>query len=160
MLTCMSFLYSFYINPLLDIPFANIFSHLVGCLFTVSGFLSVFSQTQTCLFIWGFCESLPMLPQRLMSFFMIVSLNSFLGKLLISISLRFCWVLLIFCSFIWNVFFLFNLYDQMYKLDLAKAEESEIKLPTSVGSQKKQENSRKISTSASLTMLKPLSCGS
>ena len=32
----------------------------------------------------------------------------------------------------------------------------EIKLPTSVGSSKKQENSRKISTSASLTMLKPL----
>ena len=34
-----------------------------------------------------------------------------------------------------------------------KAEEPEIKLPTSVGSKKKQENSRKTSTSASLTML-------
>ena len=45
----------------------------------------------------------------------------------------------------------------MYKLDLEKAEELEIKLPTSAGSQKKQENSRKTSTSASLTM--PL-CGS
>jgi len=44
----------------------------------------------------------------------------------------------------------------MYKLDLEKAEEPEIKLPTSVGSYKKQENSRKISTSVSLTMLKPL----
>ena len=32
---------------------------------------------------------------------------------------------------------------QMYKLDLEKAEEQEIKLPTSVGSQKKQGNSRK-----------------
>ena len=42
---------------------------------------------------------------------------------------------------------------QMYKLDLEKAEEPEIKLPTSIGSQKKQENSRKTSTSASLTML-------
>ena len=31
----------------------------------------------------------------------------------------------------------------MFKLDLEKAEEPEIKLPTSVGSQKKQENSRK-----------------
>ena len=41
-----------------------------------------------------------------------------------------------------------------------KAEEPEIKLPTSVGSLKKQESSRKISTSASLTMLKPLLCGS
>ena len=41
----------------------------------------------------------------------------------------------------------------MFKLDLEKAEEAEIKLPTSVGSQRKQENSRKISTSASLTML-------
>ena len=45
---------------------------------------------------------------------------------------------------------------QMYKLDLEKAEEPEIKLPTATGSQKKQENSRKTSTSASLTMLKPL----
>ena len=32
----------------------------------------------------------------------------------------------------------------MYKLDLEKAEEPEIKLPTSIGSQKKQENSREI----------------
>ena len=42
----------------------------------------------------------------------------------------------------------------MFKLDLEKAEEPEVKLPTSVGSLKKQESSRK--TSASLTMLKPL----
>ena len=45
---------------------------------------------------------------------------------------------------------------QMFKLDLEKAEEPEIKLPTSVGSQKKQENSRKKSTSALLTTPKPL----
>ena len=45
---------------------------------------------------------------------------------------------------------------QMFKLDLEKAEESEIKLPTSIGSLKKQENSRKTSTSASLTTPKPL----
>ena len=44
----------------------------------------------------------------------------------------------------------------MYKLDLEKAEEPEIKLPTSVESQKKQRNFRKTSTSASLTTLKPL----
>ena len=37
---------------------------------------------------------------------------------------------------------------QMFKLVLEKAEEPEIKLPTSVGSSKKQENSTKISTSA------------
>ena len=43
----------------------------------------------------------------------------------------------------------------MYKLDLEKAEEPEIKLPTTIGSQKKQGNSRKTSISASLTMLKP-----
>ena len=36
---------------------------------------------------------------------------------------------------------------QMFKMDLEKAEDSEIKLPTSVGSLKKQENSRKTSTS-------------
>ena len=44
----------------------------------------------------------------------------------------------------------------MFKLDLEKAEEPEKKLPTSVGSSKKQENSRKISTSDLLTTLKPL----
>ena len=44
----------------------------------------------------------------------------------------------------------------MFKLELGKAEEPEIKLPISVGSQKKQQNSRKTSTSASLTMLKLL----
>ena len=43
---------------------------------------------------------------------------------------------------------------QMFKLDLEKAEEPEIKLPTSVESSKKQESSRKISTSVLLT--KPL----
>ena len=41
-------------------------------------------------------------------------------------------------------------------LDLEKAEEPEIKLPTSIGSSKKQESSRKTSTSALLTMPKPL----
>ena len=45
---------------------------------------------------------------------------------------------------------------QMFKLDVEKAEEPEIKLPTSDGSSKKQENSRKVSTSALLTMPKPL----
>ena len=44
----------------------------------------------------------------------------------------------------------------MFKLSLEKAEEPEIKLPTSVGSSKKQESSRKTSTSALLIMLKPL----
>ena len=38
----------------------------------------------------------------------------------------------------------------MYTLDLEKSEEPEIKLPTPIGSQKKQGNSRKTSTSASL----------
>ena len=42
------------------------------------------------------------------------------------------------------------------KLVLEKAEEPEIKLPTSAGSWKKQESSRKTSISALLTMLKPL----
>ena len=44
----------------------------------------------------------------------------------------------------------------MFKLDLEKAEEPEIKLPTSVGSQKKQESSRKTSVSALLTTPRPL----
>ena len=44
----------------------------------------------------------------------------------------------------------------MCKLVLEKAEEPEIKLPTSAGSLKKQESSRKSSISALLTMSKPL----
>ena len=50
----------------------------------------------------------------------------------------------------WTVNFL------MFKLVLEKAEESEIKLPTSAGSSKKQESSRKTSISALLSMPKPL----
>ena len=46
----------------------------------------------------------------------------------------------------------------MLKLDLEKAEDLEIKLPTSAGPLKKQKSSKKVSTSASLTMLKPLNC--
>ena len=45
---------------------------------------------------------------------------------------------------------------QMFKLVLEKAEEPEIKLPTSTGSSKKQESSRETSISALLTMPKPL----
>ena len=45
---------------------------------------------------------------------------------------------------------------QMFKLDLEKAEEPEIKLPTSIRSLEKQESSRKTSTSALLTTPKPL----
>ena len=44
----------------------------------------------------------------------------------------------------------------LFKLDLEKPEEPEIKLSTSVGLSKKQENSRKTSISALLTMPKPL----
>ena len=50
----------------------------------------------------------------------------------------------------WTVNFL------MFKLVLEKAEEPEIKLPTSARSSKKQESSRKTSISALLTMPKPL----
>ena len=45
---------------------------------------------------------------------------------------------------------------QIFKLDLEKAEEPEIKLPTSSGSSKKQESSRKTSISALLTIPKLL----
>ena len=44
----------------------------------------------------------------------------------------------------------------MFKLVLEKAEEPEIKLPTSAGSSNKQESSRKTAISALLTMPKPL----
>ena len=44
----------------------------------------------------------------------------------------------------------------MFKLVLEKAEEPEIKLPTSAGSLTKQESSRNTSISALLTMPKPL----
>ena len=46
----------------------------------------------------------------------------------------------------------------MLKLDLEKAEEPEIKLPTSVGSLKKQESSRKTSISALLDYAKVFVC--
>ena len=45
---------------------------------------------------------------------------------------------------------------QMFKLDLEKAEEPEIKLPTSTRSSKKQEFQKRTSISALLTMPKPL----
>ena len=45
---------------------------------------------------------------------------------------------------------------QMFKLDLEKAEEPEIKLPTSIGSLKNKESSRKTFVSALLTMPNPL----
>ena len=51
---------------------------------------------------------------------------------------------------VWTVNF------QMFKVDLEKAEEPEIKFPTSTGSLKTQESSRKTSISALLTMAKPL----
>ena len=44
----------------------------------------------------------------------------------------------------------------MFKLVLEKAEEPEIKLPTSAGSWRKQESSRKTSISAFLTIPKPV----
>ena len=47
---------------------------------------------------------------------------------------------------------------QMIKLDLEKAEQPEIKLPTSVGSSKKQESSRKTSTSALFNYVKAFDC--
>ena len=48
---------------------------------------------------------------------------------------------------------------QMFKLDLEKAEEPEIKLPASAGSSKKQKSSRKTSPSALLTMIGLWLCG-
>ena len=47
---------------------------------------------------------------------------------------------------------------QMFKLDLEKAEEPEIKLPTSIASLKKQESSRKTSASGLLTYAKAFDC--
>ena len=47
---------------------------------------------------------------------------------------------------------------QMFKLTLEKAEEPEIQLPTSIGSSKKQESSRRTSSSFLLTMPKHLHC--
>ena len=44
----------------------------------------------------------------------------------------------------------------MFKLVLEKAEEPEIKLPTSAGSSKKQDSSRRTPISALLTMPKPM----
>ena len=48
---------------------------------------------------------------------------------------------------------------QMFKMDLEKAEDTEVKLPTSL-TLKKQESSRETSISALLTMPKAFDCGS
>ena len=48
---------------------------------------------------------------------------------------------------------------QMFKRVLEKAEEPEVKLPTSAGSTKKEESSRKTSISALLTVPKPWTVG-
>ena len=71
------------------------------------------------------------------------------------------------CSFhilerLWSKFFkkFFSTWNenvQIYKLSLEKAEETEIKLSTFIESWRKQRNSRKTSTSVSLSVLKPLS---
>ena len=45
---------------------------------------------------------------------------------------------------------------QMFKLDFEKAKEPEVKLPTSAGTSKNQESSKKTSDSALLTMPKLL----
>ena len=47
---------------------------------------------------------------------------------------------------------------QMFKLDLEKAEEPEIKLPTSIGSSKKQENSKKVTYFCFIDYSKALYC--
>ena len=57
-------------------------------------------------------------------------------------------------SIFWFYLWTFNF--QMYKMVLEKAEEPKIKFPTSIGSLKKQESSRKTSTSDLLTMPNPL----
>ena len=51
---------------------------------------------------------------------------------------------------------MFDVYSCPNNMVLEKAEEPEIKLPTSAGSSKKQESSRETSISALLTMPKPL----
>ena len=51
---------------------------------------------------------------------------------------------------------MWNMQLLMYKLELEKAEEPEIKLPTSVASSKKQDSARKTSIFALLIMPKPL----
>ena len=56
----------------------------------------------------------------------------------------------------WRARFGDHLFTVMFKLVLEKAEEPQIKLPTSAESSKKQESSRKTSISALLTMPKPL----
>ena len=67
-------------------------------------------------------------------------------------SVRWYLTMVLICISLINV----NCELKMFKLVLEKAEESEIKLPTSAGSWKKQESYRKTSISALLTMPNPL----
>ena len=56
--SCMSFLYVLFINPLLDISFANVFSHSVSCLFvSLMVYIAVqklLSLSRTHLFTFAF----------------------------------------------------------------------------------------------------------
>ena len=87
----------------------------------------------------------------LQPYFLLIKIYFFILKS--SVSLRFIFMLWVKLGL--NLHYV-NHNFQMFKLDLEKAEEPEIKLPTSTGSSKKQETSRKTSTSALLTTAMPL----
>ena len=64
--------------------------------------------------------------------------------------------MLVYYQYYHYYYFYHHQHHQMYRLGLEKAEEPEIKLSTFVGNWRKQRNSRKSSTSASLSTLKHL----
>ena len=66
----------------------------------------------------------------------------------------------VFDTGIWTKLYLMLLANAIFTMVLEKAEEPEIKLPTSAKSSKMQENSRKTSISALLTMPSLWLCGS
>ena len=107
------------------------------------GKLSIGQETGKCPF--SFQSQRKAMRNSVQTIIQLCSFNMLARSCLKSFKLRF--------SSVWTKNF------QMYKRDYEKAEETEIKLPTFFGTWIKQENSRKTSTSASFTMLKPLTRG-
>ena len=160
-LRCKSCLYIFEINSLSIASFDIIFSHSVGCLFTLL-IVSFFVQTYNCLY-QSFCESEVNLYTYTFCLQYLVVIISIPKKGNPKERSNYCTITLISHASKVMLKILQARLQQYVNHELPdvqtgfrKPEESEIKLITYTRSSKKQESSRKTSISALVTMPKPL----